>query len=289
MALTVKALQGDIAAEVGGVDIAAGITPEIANEIETVLSKYIVIVLRNQQINDEQQQAFIQHFGPPVKTNAIKELEEATHRQPHLLDIATVDAQGKPLADKSFIKLYMLANQFWHTDGSQSQPPQRLTALSARRLPTVPPNTEYADMRAAWDTLPALMQEKVEDLKAQHSIAYSRAKMGLSQDTFSAESLKNRPPVEHALVRKHPRSGRKSLYLSGHASHIVGWPEEEGRALLDELMAHAVQRQFVYAHQWQPNDLVMWDDSCSMHRALPYDAPEPRVLRWSGVRELQPV
>jgi alpha-ketoglutarate-dependent 2,4-dichlorophenoxyacetate dioxygenase len=164
-----------------------------------------------------------------------------------------------------------------------------LNLCTGRTLPSVPPDTEYADMRAAWADLPASLQQEIAGLKVEHSIAWSRGLLGRANDSFSDESLKRRPPVVHPLVRTHPVTGRCSLYLSGHASHVVGWPFERGRKLLDELTAHATQRQYVYAHKWQPHDLLMWDDSSSMHRALPYEGAEPRVLRWSGVRELAQV
>ena len=287
MALKVQSIQRDIAAEVAGVDLRDDIPQETVRQIEDALNKYVVLVFRNQAIDDDMQQRFIEKFGPPVATTNIKELVRKGHK-PHLLDIATVDEDGNPLQQGSFYHLYMLANQLWHTDGSQSQPPIRLTALSARTLPPAPPNTEFADMRAAWDALPEARKAELEGLQAEHSIVYSRGLLGLGKEAFSEESASQRPPVAHALVRTQS-SGRKSLYLSSHASHIVGWPVERGRQLLQELTELATQRQFVYAHQWQAGDLVMWNDAASMHRALPYSDPHPRILRWSAVRELEPV
>jgi alpha-ketoglutarate-dependent 2,4-dichlorophenoxyacetate dioxygenase len=289
MTLCITSLQGDISAEVSGIDLRNGISPGTVEEIEQAFAKYVVLVFRDQPIDDDIQQDFIEKFGPPIVTNTIKELARKHNHRPHLLDIATVDEEGKPLIEGSFVHLYMLANQIWHTDGSQAQPPIRLTALSARTLPLTPPNTEYADMRAAWDALPPEKQKEIEDLQVEHSIVYSRSLLGLPKDAFSAESMKHRPPVPHPLVRIHPRSGRKSLYLSSHASHIIGWPIEKGRRLLKYLTEAATRRQFVYAHQWRPHDLVMWDDRCSMHRALPYSDSQPRVLRWSAVQEIEPV
>jgi alpha-ketoglutarate-dependent 2,4-dichlorophenoxyacetate dioxygenase len=289
MALTITSLQGNIAGQVSGLDLRNGISPEAVEEIEKAFGRYVVLVFPNQPIDDDIQQDFIQKFGPPIVTNAIKELARKIGHRPHLLDIATVDEDGVPLAQGSFLHLYMLANQIWHTDGSQVQPPIRLTALSARTLPSTPPDTEYADMRAAWDALSSEKQEEIEDLQVEHSIVYSRSLLGLPKEAFSEESMKSRPPVAHRLVRTHPVSGRKSLYLSSHASHIIGWPIEKGRQLLKELTDLATERRFVYAHKWRPEDLVMWDDRCSMHRALPYNGPQPRVLRWSAVQELEPV
>ena len=198
-----------------------------------------------------------------------------------------MDAEGKPLAKDSFEHLYHLGNLMWHTDGTQIQPPIRITMLSARVLPPSPPNTEYADMRAAWDSLSDSDKALVENLKAEHSIFYSRAKVGLTD--FPEEALKLRPPVAHPLVRTHKVTGRKSLYLASHASHIIGWGHAKGRALLDRLTEHATQRQFVYAHEWKTGDMLIWDDSFTMHRSTPYDAPHARKMRWSGAQELHPV
>jgi len=210
-------------------------------------------------------------------------------RSPYFFDVANVKNDGSAIDPQSSYGLYMRANLMWHTDGSQVQPPIRLTALSARQLPKQPPATEYADMRAAYDALDSGRKARIDSLQVVHNIFYSRQKMGMKLSDFGADALKDRPPVVHPLVRTHPRTGRKSLYLASHASHVVGMPEEEGRGLIEELTAHATQPQFVYTHQWKPNDLVMWDDSWTMHRSTPYSGTEPRVLRWSGVLELAPV
>lgn len=289
MAINLTPIQGDIAAELSGIDIRSGVSDSDIEAIERALDTYIVVVMRGQPLDDDTQQEFVQRFGPALITNTIKELSAKGNHHPHLLDITTIDENGKPLEDKSFTKLYMLANRLWHSDGSHLQPPTRLTALSTRVLPSNPPDTEYADMRAAWDALPVELQIEIQDLKAEHSIAYSRSLFGMELGQFSEQSLSNRPPVQHALVRVNARNGRRSLYLSGHASHIVGWPEEKGRALLKQLTDHATQRQFVYSHKWRMDDLVMWNNAAGMHRALPYEGQEPRLLRWSGVTELAPV
>ena len=153
----------------------------------------------------------------------------------------------------------------------------------------MPPPTEYADMRAAWDALPAERQAELEQLQVIHNVLRSREQVGFTADKFSAETLKILPPVSHPLVRVHPFNGRKSLYLASHASHIEGWPVEEGRALLAELIAFATQPQFTYSHDWRKHDFVLWDDRWTMHRATPYDGPHPRKMRQCAVHETQPV
>ncbi|MBN9428395.1 MAG: TauD/TfdA family dioxygenase [Burkholderiales bacterium] len=273
------------AARVHGVDLAAGIGPAEVDTLEEGLARHGVLIFPDQFINDDQQQAFIQQFGPPHQAV----LKEVASNHPHFYDIGTTDYAGNPREKGSVAHQYMLANLLWHTDGAQNQPPIRLTALHARVRPPAPPPTEYADMHAAWETLPADMQRSLEDLVVEHSIYRSREQMGMKMSDFSEETLRSRKPVYHPMVRINPRTGWKSLYLASHASHVVGWPLEKGRKLVEELIAHATQPQFVYSHDWKLNQLVMWDDSWTMHRATPYEGSHPRHLRWCAVRELEAV
>jgi alpha-ketoglutarate-dependent 2,4-dichlorophenoxyacetate dioxygenase len=288
MALNIRPIGKEFAAEILGLNLGAGIGARETEGIEQAIAQYGVLVFRRQPLTDDQQQAFIQSFGPPANVE-LKELKNAKNAHPHMFDVATVDNEGLPIDPESSRGLYLRANLLWHTDGSQTQPPIRLTALSARTLPIKPPPTEYADMRGSYETLSPTMQKKIENMVVEHDIFYSRAKMGMDASKFTPEARKVRPPVQHPLVRKNSRTGRKSLYLASHASHVIGMPVEEGRELIEELTEHATQPQFVYAHDWEPEDLVMWDDSWTMHRSTPYSGTEPRVLRWSGVRELAAV
>jgi len=285
MTIRFEPIGATFGARVTGAHLKQGIRPEDVATIEDALARYGVLVFGEQSIGDDEQQAFIQQFGPPVVTK----LKEIASGHPHFYDISTVDDEGQPIPETSARGLYLLANLLWHTDGSQNQPPIRLTALHARVLPPNPPPTEYADMRAAWDALPTARRRELEGLQVQHSILWSREQIGMKESDFSEETLRERKPVVHPLVRTNARTGRKSLYLASHASHIIGRPLEEGRALVRELMAHATRPEFVYAHRWQPSELVMWDDSWSMHRATPYKEKHPRQMRWCGVRELEAV
>lgn len=276
------------AAEIVGLDLRAGIDATQADEIDQALAEYGVLCFRDQPLNDEQQQAFIAMFGPPFITE-MKEITSGPKHNPYFYDIANVDDEGKAITEASTRGLYLKANQLWHTDGSHVQPPIRVTALNARVLPDDAPNTLYADMIAAWEGLPESRQKELENLQVAHSIFASREKMGMAFEDFSEESRSKRPPVTHPLVRFHERTGRRSLYLASHASHIVGWPVAEGKALLEELTNHATQPRYVYSHAWKPYDLVMWNDATTMHRATPYESSSPRMMRWCGVRELEAV
>jgi alpha-ketoglutarate-dependent 2,4-dichlorophenoxyacetate dioxygenase len=221
-----------------------------------------------------QQEAFIRHFGPE-RPPLFKELAGSKT----LIDVGTVDDEGKLIGKDTVQGAYNLANRLWHTDGTFLELPIRLTGLLARELPPVPPPTEYANMRAAWDALPAARQAELEGLQVIHSVVRSREQVGFTADKFAPETLKRFPPVPHPLVRIHPFNRRKSLYLASHASHIDGWPVADGRLLLLDLNTHATQPGFVYSHTWRVGDLLIWDNRCTMHRGRPHDETKPRDLR----------
>lgn len=282
-------IDDSFAATLSGLDLARSpVTDDDIAATETVIASYPVLCLRNQPISDQQQKSFMRCFGP-LLVNEYPELGGKSDRSEHLIDVATIDEQGEKFDANTARGMMQLANLMWHTDGSQTQPPLRLTALSAKRLPAVPPPTLFADMRAAWAALSPERQQMLEGMMVEHSIFASRAKIGMREEQFSETMRRNNPPVVHPLVRTHPRTGQKSLYLASHASRIVGWPVDAGRALLQELTEFATQPQFQYRHRWQPHDLLIWDNSRTMHRAVAYDGAEPRVLRWSGVFELENV
>jgi alpha-ketoglutarate-dependent 2,4-dichlorophenoxyacetate dioxygenase len=165
--------------------------------------------------------------------------------------------------------MYSLGNRLWHTDASFQNPPARYSMLSAKSVPDADGETEYADMRAAYDALPASLQSQIAGLSAFHSIIYSRQTIGFTE--FSDAERAEFPGAEQPLVRVHPGSHRQSVYIASHASHVVGWPVPDGRLLLRELMALATLPQFVYRHRWQVGDFVIWDNRCTMHRGLPFD------------------
>lgn len=286
--MKITRLGATFAAQASGIDLRQPLSSAQVNAIEQALAEEGVLVFRTMAMNDDQQQALIERFGPPSQVK-LEELKTAKSAHPHFFDVSTVEDDGGKLDPNSARGMYLRANLLWHTDGSQAQPPIRLTALSARRLPRIPPDTEYADMRAAYEALSPARQAEIDGMQVEHSIFHSRAKMGMKMSDWTEDAFKKRPPVIHPLVRTNPITGRKSLYLASHASHIIGMPVETGRALIDELTEHATQRHFVYAHKWETDDLVMWDDRWTMHRATQYHGDEPRVLRWSGVLETAPV
>lgn len=287
MTLKVDPSPSGFGAGVSGIDLTCPVTKEQYEALEDLLSAHGVLYFRNQPINDEQQEALIRWFGPP---NALaKQLNNSRITNPYFYDVSNVDENGVIMKEDHERRLYLLANLYWHTDMSMRQPPARVTMLSARVLPEVdPPNTEFADMRGAWEALPPERQQQLEGLMVEHSVYASRAKVGYTN--FNEETRKLLPPTQHPLVRTHQRSGRKGLYMGAHASHIIGRPQEEGAKLLEELVEFATQPRFRYVHKWQPNDLLVWDDSTTLHRATPFDDQKyRRELRWCSCRELEPV
>ncbi|MCJ0764496.1 TauD/TfdA dioxygenase family protein [Variovorax terrae] len=285
MSLELRKIGRSFVAEVAKVDLRDRCDSQFIEMIEKALTTYGVLVFRRQRLDDDQLLSFIQQLGPPIGGR----VKEIAGRHPHFVDVGNVDENGQMYARHGARDLYMRANQLWHTDGSQAQPPIRLTILHARLLPSVPPPTEYADMRAAWEALPCSAQNEISTLMVEHSILWSRQQIGMKPSDFSEQTRAMLPPVVHPLVRTHPGNDRKSLYLSSHASHVIGWPVDKGRALLRKLTSFATQPQFVHVHEWLDHDLVVWDDRWTMHRSTPYSSHHPRRLRWCGVRELNPV
>ena len=282
MAIEVTPLHPTLGAEVRGVDLTRPVPREVFVEIEAIFNLYGILVFPEQPVIDEQQLAFSRLFGPlevnPNYAGAKMRL------RPDIADISNLDAKGQVLARDDRRNLFNIGNQLWHTDSSFKRIPAKCSLLSARELPGSGGETEFADLRAAWDALPAARKAQLEGLVVEHSIFRSRSQIGFAD--FNDEISMELPPVPQALVRHHPASGRTSLYLASHASHIIGRPVEEGRALIEELIAFATQPQFVYQHRWTVGDLVMWDNRCTMHRGRPYDDTQRRVLHRTTVSDV---
>src|SRR5215813_2189514 len=285
MAIEVTPLHPTLGAEVRGVDLTRPVMPEVFTKIDAAFNRYGILVFSDQPVSDEQQLAFSRLFGP-LEVNPNYAGSKMRLRA-DVADISNLDPEGQVLARDDRRNLFNIGNQLWHTDSSFKRVPAKCSLLSARELPAPGPmgggETEFADLRAAWDALPEARKDELEGLVVEHSIFRSRSQIGFAD--FNDEILKQLPPVPQALVRHHRYSGRTSLYLASHASHIIGWPVEEGRALIEELVAFATQPQFVYQHCWTVGDLVMWDNRCTMHRGRPYDDTQRRVLHRTTVSD----
>jgi alpha-ketoglutarate-dependent 2,4-dichlorophenoxyacetate dioxygenase len=284
MTISSRPLHPLFGAEVSGVDLCKAVDQDTFDEIETALDQYAVLVFRGQPLNDDQQFAFSRLFGP-IETSIGTIRKDRKHRmRRELSDISNLDENSNIRALSDRWRMMMLANQLWHTDSSFRRVSGKLSLLSAREIPPSGGETEFADLRAAYDALDQTTKERIEGLVAEHSIFHSRSAVGYTD--FSNEERAALPPVPQIMVRSHPGSGRRTLYLASHASRIIGWSVEQGRALLGELIAFATQPRFVYRHHWRLDDRVVWDNRCTLHRARPYnDLSDRRDMRRTTVED----
>ena len=282
MTLQAVPLHPVFAAEISGIDTTHPLSPDDVAAVEAAISHYAVLVFRNQRLTDEQQLAFSRGFGALEETRGTgisKPGEQRLH--PAFADVSNIDKDNQLLARDNRRRLYGLGNMLWHSDSSFKMIPAKYSILSGRVVASHGGETQFADMRAAYDALDDATKTEIEDLVCEHSLIYSRELLGF--DDLTPEERATMRPVRQRLVRTHPGSGRKSLYLASHIGTIIGWPVPEARAFIRDLMEHATQRAFVYAHQWQPYDLVMWDNRATMHRVRRYDNTQPRDMRRTTV------
>ena len=269
MDLRFTPLHPSFVAEVSAVDLRCVCDATTLEQIRSGMDRYAILVFRDQAFTDSEQLDFAERFdGRLHAKTGISALAKNRLGNEALTDISNIDENGELLESSDRRRMYGLGNRLWHTDASFEDPPGRYSMLSARILPPVAADTEFADTRSAYDALPESTKAELEGLRVHHSIAYSRQVLGFE---FSAEEAARLEGAVHPLVRTLPRSGRRALYVAAHASRIVDWPLPEGRLLLRDLIEHATQPQFVYRHSWRERDLVIWDNRASMHRARPFD------------------
>jgi alpha-ketoglutarate-dependent 2,4-dichlorophenoxyacetate dioxygenase len=282
MSIAIRQIHPVFVGEVSGVDISKPISREDAAAIEAGMDRYAVLVFPDQEITDEQQMAFSLNFGKLEDARGGNVTKPEDKRLPEgMNDVSNLGRDGAPLDRESRVHLFNLGNLLWHSDSSFRVVPAKYSLLSARVVNPIGGNTEFADMRAAYDELDAAAKAEIADLICEHSLMYSRGSLGMLD--YSDEERKNFRPVRQRLVRTHPVTGRKSLYLASHAGAIVGMTMPEARILLRDLTEHATQGKFVYAHQWRRWDLVMWDNRQVMHRGRRYDQRHARDMRRTTV------
>ncbi|HZP87575.1 MAG TPA: TauD/TfdA family dioxygenase [Burkholderiales bacterium] len=287
MPLTIYPVTENFAAEIGDVDLCTPLSAEQFAEIEAAFNRYAVLVFPDQNLTVDQHLDFARRFGPLETTIHALRKDAQLRLRPEIADVSNLFVGDKIWGENSRKRVFEMANRMWHTDSSFKRVPGKASLLYARSIVPVGGQTEYADMRAAYDALSDTLKERLRGLVAEHAIRYSRRKLGFSD--FSDEENEALPPVPQVLVRRHPGSGRLSLYLASHAGRILGMDEAEGQALLQQLIDHATQRQFVYAHRWRVHDLVMWDNRCTMHRVRPYDDLRwPRDMQRTTVSDVAP-
>jgi len=278
MAVVTRQIGPCFAAEVDGIDITWPLSAADVKAIHGSMDEYAVLVFHDQKLEDEQQLVFSRSLGELEHAVGTSLRAPDEYRLPTTFaDVSNLDKDNNVFARDDRRRLFAIGNRLWHSDSSFKVVPAKYSLLSARSIPSKGGNTEYADMRAAYDALDDETRGEVEGLVCEHSQLYSRAILGFTE--FTEEERERFKPVHQCLVRTHPVTKRRSLYLSSHAGGILGWPVPEARAFLRDLVEHATQRQFVYAHKWAVNDLVMWDNRQTMHRARPFPAHEPRDMR----------
>jgi alpha-ketoglutarate-dependent 2,4-dichlorophenoxyacetate dioxygenase len=273
MTITVYPVTPSFAAEIGDVDLSEQVAPADLQAIKEAFTQYAVLIFPDQLLSQDQHLDFARHFGPLETTIGVYRKDAPLRLRKEFADVSNLNHDNEVWGKESRLRLFQLGNRLWHTDSSFKRLPALASLLYARSIPPIGGHTEFADERAAYDALPEETKLRLNCLVAEHSIFNSRARLGFTN--FSDEERREMPPVPQVVVRTIPESSRKSLYLASHAGRIFGMPENEGRALIDQLIGHATQRQFVYTHRWRLNDLIMWDNRCTMHRGTEFDD-----LRW---------
>ena len=269
--------------EVSGADLRQPLSKADVAAIEAGMDRYAVLIFRDQNITDDQQMAFTQNFGEIENAKGGNITKDNEYRlKKGMVDVSNLDKDGKPLPRDDRRRMFNLGNRLWHSDSSFRAKPAKYSILSARTVASQGGNTEFADMRAAYDTLDDATRASIEDLVCEHSLIYSRGSMGFSDLTEDEKAMMK--PVRQRLVRTHPVTGRKSLYLSSHAGTIIGWQMPEARDLLRDLNEHATRPDLVYVHRWRLHDLVIWDNRQTMHRVRRFDETQPRDMRRTTVR-----
>ena len=270
MAISIYPVTPDFAAEIGDVDLAAPLSAQDLAAIEEAFWKYAVLVFPAQEINSDQHVEFAKMFGPmEPNINSYADEIKKDRIDGRVSDVSNLGIDNEILPAESRKRQSGLANRLWHTDSSFRHVPARASLLYSRQVAPIGGHTQFADMRAAYDALPVAMQQRIEGVVAEHSIFHSRASIGFTD--YSERERAALPGARQVLVRTIPESGRRSLYLAAHAFRIEGMADDEAQRLIAELMAHATQRQFIHTHRWRANDLVMWDNRCTMHRGTDYD------------------
>ena len=278
----IDAARPTFAGVASGIDLRNPISRAEAAAIEAGMDRYAVLVFRDQDISDDQQMGFTRNFGEIEHAAGGNITKDHELRLKHgMIDVSNLDQNGQPLERDDRRRMFNLGNRLWHSDSSYRAIPAKFSLLSARVIARRGGDTEFADMRAAYDALDADTRALIEDLVCEHSLIYSRGSMGFTELTASERAMFR--PVRQRLVRTHPVTGPKSLFLSSHIGTIVGQPMPEARALVRDLAEHATQPQFVYVHKWRQFDLVMWDNRQTMHRVRRFDETQPRDMRRTTV------
>jgi alpha-ketoglutarate-dependent 2,4-dichlorophenoxyacetate dioxygenase len=278
MPITLSPMTPGFACEVGDIDLSRPLPEEDLRAVRQAFADYGVLIFTAQDLTVDQHIAFARHFGPLERSVATVMPGQQLRVRPEIADIANLTPEGRVWDRDNRLRMFQLGNRLWHTDSSFKTPTGYASLLYARSVAPIGGHTEFADLRAAWDALPDAMRARIDGLIAEHSLIFSRRKLGFTD--WSAQELEAFAPVPRPLVRTIPDSGRRSLYLASHIGRLRGLPDDDAQALVEQLVAHATDRRFTYLHRWRVGDLVMWDNRCTMHRGTPFDDTRwPRDLQ----------
>ena len=277
----------DFVGFVSGVDLKKDLDNKIVKKIDNAINKLSVLVFRNQNIDDDEQVKFTKYFGEIEASGNKSNITKAKDRRlsTDLADVSNLDKNNKPFTQDDPRRIFNLGNRLWHTDSSFKQIPAKYSLLSARNISNVGGNTEFADMRNAYDSLEKKTKDKIDKMICEHSLIYSRQRLGFDMvKELSSEEIKNFTPVEQPLVRKNKATNRKTIFLSSHIGKIKNWIRPDSMCFIDDLIEYATQLKFKYVHEWSKNDLIIWDNRQTMHRARAYDdLKETRDMRRTTV------
>ncbi len=271
MVISLTPLTTHFGAEMTGVDITRPLSHTQFGKILAAFDEYSVLVLPNQPMTDDRQIDFSERFGILEGTRALNPGSGTPFARQSNLDINT----GETIKTDDRRIFYQKANMLWHSDSTFKLVPSLCSILSAREIPPVGGATEFVSTRILYENLSDKEKCDFADLVIEHDFVYSRGIVGFS---LSEEEALKFPSARHALIRANKNNGRRSLMIGAHAKTVVGWPEEKGRALLEDLLARATAPELIYRHEWRNNDLVIWDNQAALHRATPYDMTKHRRL-----------
>ena len=277
----------DFVGFVSGIDLKKDLDDKIVKEIDNAINELSVLVFKNQKIDDNEQVRFTKYFGEIEASGKKSNITKAKDRRlsTDLADVSNLDKNNKPFTQDDPRRIFNLGNRLWHTDSSFKQIPAKYSLLSARNISKVGGNTEFADMRNAYDSLDDKTKTKIDSMICEHSLIYSRQRLGFDMvKELSSEEITNFTPVEQPLVRKNKVTNRKTIFLSSHIGKIKNWIRPDSMCFIDDLIEYATQLKFKYIHEWSQNDLIIWDNRQTMHRARAYDdLKENRDMRRTTV------
>ena len=277
----------DFVGFVSEIDLKKSLDNNVIKEIDNAINKFSVLVFKNQNINDNEQVRFTKYFGQIEASGNKSNITKAEDRRlsTDLADVSNLDKNNKPFTQNDPRRIFNLGNRLWHTDSSFKKIPAKYSLLSARNISKEGGNTEFADMRSAYDNLDNKTKTKIDTMICEHSLIYSRQRLGFDMvKELSSEEIKNFTPVEQPLIRKNKITNRKTIFLSSHIGKIKNWIRPDSMCFIDDLIEYATQLKFKYVHEWSKNDLIIWDNRQTMHRARAYDdLKENRDMRRTTV------